>query len=381
MHKSQMVLFVFVFFSIMNIHAAAKDEPAAPRSGPANAEFKRVFEEWKTLVGELGALRAQYRTASKEERLGIKKQWEEQLVKGKQLESRLFQASEKAFTEAPNADKQVTDLLLDIFNAEIAADDFENAARIGKLLVDNRCGDTKTVSNAGVAAVCVGDFEAAEKFLGMANKEGYYQKQQSNDKLADQGKYFLATLDQLKKSWDKERLIREAETKADDLPRVLLKTDKGDIELELFENEAPNTVANFITLVDKGFYNGLSFHRVLEHFMVQGGDPKGDGSGGPGYSIACECYQPNSRQHFRGSLSMANAGRDTGGSQFFITFLPTTHLDGKHAVFGRVIKGVDVLAKLQRRDPNDPNAPDPDKIIEAKVLRKRPHKYVVKKTG
>ena len=115
---------------------------------------------------------------------------------------------------------------------------------------------------------------------------------------------------------------------------MLIKTNKGDIEVELFENEAPNTVANFITLVEKGFYNGLSFHRVLPNFMAQGGDPKGDGTGGPGYTIADECSGPNHRLHFRGSLSMAKEARpDTGGSQFFITFVPTSHLDGIHTVF------------------------------------------------
>jgi cyclophilin family peptidyl-prolyl cis-trans isomerase len=129
-------------------------------------------------------------------------------------------------------------------------------------------------------------------------------------------------------------------------------------------------------LVKKGFYNGLTFHRVLQGFMAQGGDPVGNGTGGPGYSIACECYRPDARHHFRGSLSMAHAGRDTGGSQFFLTFAPTPQLDGKHTVFGRVVSGMDVLAKLQRRDPTDTEAPRPDKILEAEVLRKRPHEYV-----
>ena len=147
----------------------------------------------------------------------------------------------------------------------------------------------------------------------------------------------------------------------------------------LFENEAPNTVLNFITLVDKGFYNGLKFHRVLPGFMAQGGDPKGDGSGGPGYTIPCECYQPNHRLHFRGSLSMAHTTeRDTGGSQFFLTFVPTKHLDGKHTVFGRVISGFDVLAKLKRRNPDDQTVGPADTIIEAKVTRKRPHPYDAK---
>ena len=160
-----------------------------------------------------------------------------------------------------------------------------------------------------------------------------------------------------------------------------MKTNRGDIVIELFEDQAPNTVANFISLIEDKFYDGLTFHRVLENFMAQGGCPKGDGTAGPGYSIPCECYTDNYRKHFRGTLSMAHAGRDTGGSQFFLTFLPTPHLDGKHTAFGRVVEGMDVLPKLKRRDPDKPDGSDPDKIIEAKVLRKRPHPYKPKKVG
>ena len=144
---------------------------------------------------------------------------------------------------------------------------------------------------------------------------------------------------------------------------------------QLFENEAPNTVLNFITLVQRGYYDGLKFHRVLPGFMAQGGDPKGTGSGGPGYQIPCECYKPDYRLHYRGTLSMAHAGRDTGGSQFFLTFVPTSHLNGKHTAFGRIISGFDVLAKLKRIDPETSNGAAADKIIEAKVIRKRAHPY------
>jgi cyclophilin family peptidyl-prolyl cis-trans isomerase len=380
MYKSQIVVFAFILFAMMNVLISAKEASAAPRPGPANAEFQRVFGEWKTLVGQLGALRAKYRTAQKEERPELEKQWNELIEKGNVLQPQFYRAAEKAFAEAPNADKQITDLLLGIFADGVTWDDFENTARIGKLLVDNHCGTPRIASDAGIAAVCMGDFDAAEKYLGMAKKDGYYRLKQPADEMADQGKRFLSDLEKLKKSWDKEQRIRQAEATADDLPRVLIKTNKGDIEVELFENEAPNTVANFITLVEKGFYNGLTFHRVLPGFMAQGGDPKGDGNGGPGYTIPDECSQPNHRLHFRGSLSMAKGTRpDTGGSQFFITFVPTSHLDGIHTVFGRVIKGIDVLAKIQRRNPDATNPPDPDKIIEAKVLRKRPHEYPVKK--
>jgi cyclophilin family peptidyl-prolyl cis-trans isomerase len=150
--------------------------------------------------------------------------------------------------------------------------------------------------------------------------------------------------------------------------------------IELFENEAPNTTANFISLVEKGFYNGLKFHRVIPGFMAQGGCPRGDGTSGPGYTIDCETTAENHRKHFRGTLSMAHAGPNTGGSQFFLTFVPTPHLDGKHTVFGRVIEGMDVLAKIQRTEEVTRRGP-PDKIIKAEVIRKRDHDYVPKKNS
>jgi peptidyl-prolyl cis-trans isomerase B (cyclophilin B) len=110
--------------------------------------------------------------------------------------------------------------------------------------------------------------------------------------------------------------------------------------------------------------------------MAQGGCPQGNGSGGPGYTIKCETDAANHRKHFRGTLSMAHAGKDTGGSQFFLTFVPTAHLNGQHTVFGRVIEGMDVLGKLQRIDPSESGAAvTPDKIIKVEVIRKRDHEY------
>ena len=110
--------------------------------------------------------------------------------------------------------------------------------------------------------------------------------------------------------------------------------------------------------------------------MAQGGDPNGNGSGGPDYTIACECHQPNRRNHFAGSLSMAHGGRDTGGSQFFLNFMPTPGLNGKHTVFGRVIEGMGTLASLQRMDPDHPDpGATPDEIVKATVIRKRDHAY------
>lgn len=170
--------------------------------------------------------------------------------------------------------------------------------------------------------------------------------------------------------WKSEQGIRTREAKADDLPRILLTTTKGEIELELFENEAPNTVANFIELTSKKYYDGLKFHRVIPGFMAQGGCPRGDGTGDPGYRFKDE-LSGSIRSHFRGSLSMANSGPDTNGSQFFLTHLPAEWLNGKHTVFGRVVRGQDVVDRLRVGDA----------IIKTEVKRKRDHPYAVKKVG
>ncbi len=128
---------------------------------------------------------------------------------------------------------------------------------------------------------------------------------------------------------------------------VLIETEKGSIVIELFSADAPNTVLNFILLAQQGFYDGLTFHRVIPGFMAQGGCPNGDGTGGPGYTIPCEI---NHNKHVRGAVSMAHAGTNTGGSQFFICFDDSLHLDGVHTVFGQVVSGMDVVDQIEQGD-------------------------------
>ncbi|ADH99698.1 peptidylprolyl isomerase [Salisediminibacterium selenitireducens] len=121
------------------------------------------------------------------------------------------------------------------------------------------------------------------------------------------------------------------------------------ITIEFYPEEAPGTVENFEKLANDGFYNGLSFHRVIPGFVAQGGCPHGTGTGGPGYTIKCET-EGNPHKHERGSLSMAHAGKDTGGSQFFIVFAPQPHLNGVHTVFGQVVEGLDVVDRIKQGD-------------------------------
>lgn len=137
-------------------------------------------------------------------------------------------------------------------------------------------------------------------------------------------------------------------------PQVRLDTTEGSMLVELFEDRAPKTAGNFLGLVRKGFYDGLTFHRVIPEFMIQGGCPKGDGTGGPGYTIADE-LNPSLRHDRAGILSMANAGPNTGGSQFFITVAPAPWLDGRHAIFGKLVGGTEIAERISRlpRDRND----------------------------
>ena len=128
-----------------------------------------------------------------------------------------------------------------------------------------------------------------------------------------------------------------------------IETDKGAMVLDLYPNEAPGTVANFAKLARSGFYDGLAFHRFIPNFVIQGGCPRGDGTGGPGYTIPCET-EGNPHRHERGSLSMAHRGKDTGGSQFFICHSPQPHLNGIHTVFGKVVDGFDVLDSIRQGD-------------------------------
>ncbi len=137
---------------------------------------------------------------------------------------------------------------------------------------------------------------------------------------------------------------------------AVMHTDKGDITIQLYADKTPRTVNNFVFLAREGFYDGTIFHRVINDFMAQGGDPTGTGAGGPGYRFADE-FDPKLRHSQPGVLSMANAGPNTNGSQFFLTHVATPWLDGKHSVFGQVTQGLDVLLSIPARDPQQRNAP------------------------
>ena len=149
---------------------------------------------------------------------------------------------------------------------------------------------------------------------------------------------------------------------------AVFETNKGTFEIELFTEKAPITTKNFIDLVNKKFYDGLIFHRVIADFMIQGGDPDGDGTGGPGYEIKDE-FHKDLKHNSAGILSMANAGPNTGGSQFFITLIPTPWLDGKHSVFGKVTKGMNIVNEIGKVQVDSNDKPVEDIVINRITIK------------
>lgn len=317
---------------------------------------------------ELMAARVRHAAAGPNEKPVLSAEVERRERERQAMLPRFYEAMLKSYVAEKQPNGKINQMMLDTIRKHMAEDRWEEAADFGKAMMDKDHPEKAVAELAGVAAFNANRFEESQKHLTAAKKAGT---------LGAGGERLLAMVPQYIGYWADEQRLRQAEDQARDLPRVRLETTAGNIEIELFEKQAPNSVANFVHLVESGFYNGTPFHRVIPGFMAQGGDPTGRGSGGPGWAIKCECHRDDFRRHFRGTLSMAHAGRDTGGSQFFLTFVPTPHLDGRHTAFGRVIDGWETLAKITRRDPD--SDVEPTKITRATVTRKRDVKYVPEK--
>ncbi|MBN8601711.1 MAG: peptidylprolyl isomerase [Planctomycetes bacterium] len=266
--------------------------------------------------------------------------------------------------------------LYQLFAQNSDLDRYEHNWELAQYLIDVGFEDSKReiYSLIGRNALVQNDFENAKKF---------YEKAVISQVFPEAEQKVGIVLPAAVTKWPIEEAARKKDAEKGDLPRVQFETSKGSFVIELFEDEAPNTVGNFIHLVEKGFYNDLLFHRVEKHLVVQTGCPNADGTGGPGYSIQGENGLPNSRNHFRGSVGMALSGDDaaSGGSQFYIGLVPLNFLDGRFTVFGRIIEGMDTIEHLNRVNLSEKSEEGerklvPDHILSAKVLRKRNHDYV-----
>ncbi len=421
-HRIRRIGLLGCFIGALSIVVTARAEEksvtaASPEAQQAKATFEAKFEEYKAAVREIEKLQSEFQTADAANRKKLNEKVTGQVAHTQSLVNEMVDAAEGAYRAAPNADQQITDVLTavakhyvigrqigpgqkshsdpgDVYYPIDGGDQYERGLPIIKLLIDGGTQNSELYVWGFLCAFATNNYDLAEIYMNKAKETGAIDAldmaamhndrsdpQAGLNKNLDQLIHTcLSNFDDYRIFWKKEAEIRAAEAKANNLPRVKLTTTKGEIVVELFENEAPQTVANFLTLVKQGFYDGSPFHRVLPMFMAQGGAKTDEGMGGPGYTIRCECYRPDYRRHFRGSLSMAHAGRDTGNSQFFLTFVPTPHLNGRHTVFGRVIEGMEVLGDLQHRSSmHQTDPPKADRIIKAEVLRERNHEYTFEK--
>jgi len=333
----------------------------------AKEEFEAARKQEKELISELTLLQAEFQQPGADQK-AIAAKFEAARDRIPATKDRL-EAAAFALAMADSKNPAARELCGLVIASRLQFDDPKQALQLATILDKAGAADGKIDMMAAAAAMVLSQPDDAAAWLTKAETDGI-QKQKVDE--------LRASIEDERPKVEAEMAKRKADAEADDRPRVTITTSKGDVVVELFEDDAPNTVANFISLVEKGFYDGTPFHRVIGGFMAQGGDPTGSGAGGPGHVIACECDLPTARKHFLGSLSMAHAGKNTGGSQFFLTFRPTEHLDGKHTVFGRVIEGFDVLPKLARTQGEDGqpiSGVQADTIVKATVLRKRDQAY------
>ncbi|MEZ6138867.1 MAG: peptidylprolyl isomerase, partial [Pirellulaceae bacterium] len=301
----------------------------------------------------------------------LKEQWYEQLGVGHKLHAEMIEAAAAEYKANPDGRRGLANMLHSALKHNFEDDRLEGMLGVAETLIKNNYPSEELELYAAMSAFGVSNYDAAKPYLQNLAQDG---------KLSAELTVMLEELDIAKKDWEQELKYREQDAQGEPLPRVLIRTTKGNIELELFENQAPDTVGNFIYLAEKGFYDHLTFHRVLEHFMVQGGCPNGDGRGGAEWQIYDENGKPDSRKFFRGTISMALGDPpNSASSQFFITLVPTPQLNERFTAFGRVVDGIDVLSNINRINPDkkDKNAPAviPDEIITIEVLSKRNHEY------
>lgn len=301
--------------------------------------------------------------------------WALMCDEGRVIFKRYFKVMQDEY-KAGNA--ELRELIGAIFEQAASDDRFEGMLELSLQLQRNGYKSENLLERICITAIATNEFDIAEQTVRAGMQQGLPKFEMLP--------VYFQNLEKIRSTWQDELKAREEDAKGEPLPQVRMLTTKGEIVIELFENQAPETVANFISLVESGFYDGRKFHRVLEHFVAQAGCPLDDGSGGPGYTIHGEASKPNARKFFRGTLGMALSGGDvnSAGSQFFICQLPTFMLNDKFTAFGRVVSDMETVGCLQRVDP-EKNGKDGaekvdsnliDMIISAKVIRKRDHEYV-----
>jgi cyclophilin family peptidyl-prolyl cis-trans isomerase len=344
-------------------------------------QFNDAFSRWKQNAKNAAEANNQFRICDADEADAFRQDWIDAIEAGRRNFRELLDVGLKRVSSETESDAELLAFLALVLESRYEAGDYDGAYEIGTAML------TATPNAPGLIGRVIFSSFATNQFAECQKR--VRQLEELTGGVPVELQPIASAIDRQVEAWNKELELREAEAAADDLPRVELIIDfQGTpqrIVLELFENEAPNSVANFISLVKQGFYDGCEFFRVTTHFDAATGCPNNDGSGGPGYFIASEAQQENARRHYRGSLAtIAGDAGGRAGSQFCIHFAPNPELEGRSTVFGRVVEGMDVVDRLTRSHLLDPQTGQLNKIPEialstietAKVIRQREHEYV-----
>lgn len=373
--------------------------PAAPvKVQETEQQFERQdqtqdLDQAATDVGQLGDdfldLQGKIREIDKEINslfvnlpVGFPRQQQAHLAKIEQLKviqadfrKRLDQAAIASFKADPQknlrAARHIGQMLVANLEGKAIGKSYDpaRAMELAELLIENSDFDPQLHVIGYSAALAVQDFDRATEML---------------EKLAEIGQMMepglFKKLDDIKQKWESELEIRELESQANDLPIVRLEMPEGVIQIELFENQAPETVANFISLVEAGFYDGRRFFQVRPGQIARAGCPEDRGEGNPGYQIPKESVE-SPRNYFSGTLGMYHSGDGMAGSQFFVSYGPRVDFERNYVAFGRITEGLDVLFAFDRAEPQreQVSAPEKNQILKAEVVRKRDHEYQFKK--
>jgi cyclophilin family peptidyl-prolyl cis-trans isomerase len=351
--------------------------PAAERAShdapPAVADFQKLQENWRRCSLRLQELKALFEVSNPAQRSKIRADMAAAVDDANTALVQMLPALEAAY-EAQPKDRALTDLMASIARLGFDGDRYEIVMPLAKLLARDFPDKASVQNLAGLTAYELVNLKEAQAYLERAKELGGLGPR--DERVVER---LLENMPQRQSLVDAEMARRAEESRLNNLPRVKLQTSRGDIVVELFEDDVPNTVASFVGLVEDGFYDGLEFFRVDNGFGAMTGSPSNDGTGGPGYEIERETGARGPRPLLRGTLSMIPLTERTNGSQFLITLRSANveRLEGKQTVFGRVVEGMDVVERLHRVDVRGPaRLFDPDRILEATVLRKRDHKYV-----
>lgn len=364
-----------------------EDESTDKDLAQTRRQYDQAVLDWKEASKEAILARWEFETCLEKDAEYWRQNWFQAVQKGRdQFEIVTQTGIELVKRGAADEDEDIKKILYNILELRFDAGDYHGASELGSVLAQRFKDDAKGLLDMAKISKSLNQFEEAKKHLSGFIALGSGQIPPFIRIMNEQ-------LDAQISAWKHENAIRELEAKADDLPRVELVlryrgTEQGKVIIELFENEAPGAVANFINLVESGFYNNVPFYRVITHTAAHTGCPNGDGSGDAGYTIETEYHVENARKNFRGSVGMLNAGiKNTASSQFYIGLVPLTHLDTTVTVFGRVIDGMEHVDRLVRTHIQGEEGyerletTDPDRILSARVIRKRNHEYVPKKAN